>query len=302
MTMSTATEPTTNKGLMPKLDTDPRALSFRNLLETDRMKKNLSAALPKHIPADRLIRVVLGAFQRTPKLLECSPESVLYSILQSAALGLEPDGILGNGYLVPYWNGKARRLECEFIPGYRGLCKLARQSGDVADVWAEVVFEKDQFDYELGLEQKLRHKRNDDVADPGAIKYAYAVARFRDGERKFIVLNRREIERIKQSTSSKDKQGNIIGPWVEHEAEMTKKSAVRRLCKMLPLSPEIQTKISSDSDGDERGPASFADLQFLPPREEVKAITEEAGIVDEPNEDSEPAGELFDKSPSASEV
>src|SRR5262245_12059070 len=151
-----------------QLKTDPRQIQFKHLLESPNMQASLQAALPKHLTAARMIRVVLGAMQRTPELLNCTPESVLVAIMQSAALGMEPDGILGQGYLIPYGR------QCQFIIGYRGLCQLARQSGQVVNIWAEVVFERDAFDYDLGLEPRLTHKRNDEAADPGALRYAYA--------------------------------------------------------------------------------------------------------------------------------
>jgi recombination protein RecT len=231
------------------LKSDPRQMAFKGILESPGFQTALRAALPRHLRPEKIIRVVLAAMQNNPKILECEPNSVVLSIMRAASMGLEPDGgPLGHGYLVPFWNGKARRLDCQFIPGYRGLCKLARNSGEVADVWAEVVYEADQFDYELGLEQKLVHKRNDDAEDPGELQYAYAVARFRDGEKKFVVMNRREVLRIKQMTSSKTKEGKIIGPWADHEPEQWKKTAIRRLAKYLPLSPEAATYVMAEDD------------------------------------------------------
>lgn len=214
---------------------DPRALQFRTIFEGDQFQRALAATLPRHISPARMIRVVLSAMQGTPKLLECTPNSVLLSIMRAASMGLEPDGgPLGQGYLVPYGN------TCQFIPGYRGLVKLARNSGEVADVWAEVIYEKDDFKYTLGLNPDLTHVRFDG-GDPGEMTHAYAVARFRDGERKFVVLNKREIEKIRDKSPAKNS-----GPWVEWPAEMWKKTAVRRLSKLLPLSVEQQAAFESD--------------------------------------------------------
>lgn len=267
------------------LKSDPRALQIKQLLETPKMQQSLRAAMPKHLDPGKLVRVVLGSFQKNPKLLECNPESILYSIMQSAALGLEPDGgVLGQGYLVPFWNGKAKRMECQFIPGFRGLIKLARQSSEVADVDAQVVYEKDEFSYELGLNQTLKHKRNDEVADPGKLKYVYAVARFRDGERKFVVLNEREVHAIRAKSASKTREGQLIGPWVEHEAEMWKKTAVRRLCKMLPLSVDVARKIAAENE--ETGEIQLPDMITLPDVGNQATLPAPTGEgVDEPHGD-----------------
>lgn len=222
---------------------------MKGMVFNDKFQAAVKQAIPKHMDAGRFLRVVLSSFNRNPKLMDCTPESVLLSILTAAAYGLEPDGgPVGHGYLIPRWNGKAKRLECNFEPGYRGLVKLARNSGEVANVTAEVVRVGDFFEYEKGLEPKLKHKPDDSSTELKPVTHAYAVARFRDGEKEFIVMNRAELDRIKNMTSSKDKEGNIWGPWVDHESEMQKKTAVRRISKLLPLSVEIQNRINSDED------------------------------------------------------
>ena len=132
---------------------NPRAEGFKYLLTGPGVQNSLAADLPKHLKGDRFVRVALAAMTAQPKLFDCTPESVLLSLMQCASMGLEPSGgVLGQAYLIPFKN------ICQVIPGYRGLVKLARNSGEVADVWAEVVYAKDRFDYELGLEPKLVHK------------------------------------------------------------------------------------------------------------------------------------------------
>lgn len=239
---------------------DPRAKAFKEMFESPRFQMSLKQVLPRHVTSERIVRVVLAGMTQNPELLECTPETLMLSLMRAAAMGLEPDGgALGQGYLVPF-NVKVKQggqeiwqKQCQFIPGYRGLVKLARNSGEVADVWAEVVYEKDEFDYDLGLDQKLTHKRNDEVADPGPLKYVYAVARFRDGEKKFVVMNKREIEKVKGSSKS---SGSRFSPWTAWEEEMWKKTAVRRLCKLLPLSVEASQAIGHD-DESESSPPSF---------------------------------------------
>lgn len=227
---------------------DPRALKIASVMDGQNFRKALAATLPRHIPQDRMIRVVLSALQTTPALLECAPETVVLSVLRAAAVGLEPDGgPLGQGYLVPFWSSKNKRKECQFIPGYRGLVKMARNSGEVKDVSAEVVYQADRFSYSMGLNPTLEHVRNDQAADPGQVTHAYAIATWRDGSKKFVVMNRREIDEIRDASASKTREGKIVGPWVEWFGEMAKKTAVRRLCKMLPLSVEQQTAIQSDA-------------------------------------------------------
>ena len=206
--------------------------SFRGTLE--RMKPQLLAALPSHIKPDRLIRIILTTVQRTPELLECTPESLLGSLLQCAQLGLEPDGVLGQAYLVPFRNWKNNnRKEVQLIPGYKGLIKLAYQSGEVGHITARVVRAKDKFQYWYGLNEGIEHEPHRG-SDAGEMVACYAWAKIKGVEGKqFVVLERWEVDAIRERAKASDK-----GPWVTDYDEMAKKSALRRLCKMLPASVE----------------------------------------------------------------
>lgn len=218
------------------------AQTFRGVLE--KMIPQIKLALPRHVSPDRLVRIVLTTVQRTPKLLECTRESLLGCIVQCAQLGLEPDGMLGHAYLVPFWNSRQNRLECQFIAGYKGLLKLARQSGEIASVASRVVHAKDEFEYEYGLNEKLRHIPCDDE-DPGSLTHAYTIFRFKDGSHHFDVMTKREIDRIK--ARSKAPKG---GPWDTDYEEMAKKTVFRRTSKMAPAS--VEDKMSRALQLDDR--------------------------------------------------
>lgn len=209
--------------------------SFRETLS--KMEKQFAMALPKHLKPERLIRIVLTEVTKNPKLLDCSEGSMIGAILQAAQLGLEPGGVLGQAYLVPFKNyKKGGALECQLITGYKGLIKLAYQSGEVGAIRARVVREKDAFRYHYGLEEQLVHEpwRGPEAGELVAV---YAVAKIKGvDEAQFLVLERWEADLIRHKFSaSADK-----GPWVDDFDEMAKKSALRRLCKLLPASTENQ--------------------------------------------------------------
>lgn len=227
-----STEPTQ---LQPAATTDVgRAQSpintFRGVLE--RMKPQIQLALPKHVSPDRMLRIVLTTVRRTPKLLECTRVSLLGCIVQCAQLGLEPDGLLGHAYLLPFFNNRQNRMECQLIVGYKGLLKLARQSGEIASISARVVHERDDFEFEYGLEEKLRHVPSMEP-DPGKPVYAYAIFRLKDGSHHFDVMSAREIESIRKRSKAANN-----GPWVTDPEEMWKKTVLRRASKMSPASIE----------------------------------------------------------------
>ena len=83
------------------------------------MQPAISEALPKSkgMDAERLSRMTLTTLKTNPKLLECSIESLLGAVLQSAQLGLEPN-LLGSCYFIPY------KGTVSFQIGYRGLIDL----------------------------------------------------------------------------------------------------------------------------------------------------------------------------------
>ena len=196
------------------------------------MKPEIARALPKHLNPDRMARIATTALRQTPALARCTPESFLGALLTASQLGLEP-GPTGDAYLVPYGN------VCTFVPGYRGLIRLARNSGQLRDIWAEVVFANDDFSYSLGLHRDLVHVPA--KGDRGTPVYVYAAAELADGGRPFVVMSVDEVEAIR----GRSKAGRN-GPWVTDWSAMAKKTAVKQLAKWLPLNAEVAAAMSLD--------------------------------------------------------
>ncbi len=182
---------------------DPSAIAtVRSDLE--KMKSQFALALPKHVTPDRLLRVALTCIQNTPKLLECDKTSLYAAIMTCAQLGLEPDGVLGHAYLIPYGN------KVQFIPGYKGLLALARNSGEVISISAHEVREHDEFEYEYGLNEVLSHKPAHD--ERGEIVCFYAYAKFKDGGHHFDVMSLQEVEEIRDGDFEEQKtSGKLDG-------------------------------------------------------------------------------------------
>lgn len=228
---------------------------IRSLL--DKSREQIAMALPKHMTSERMLRVTMTAVQRTPELLDCEPRSLIGAIVQASQLGLEPDGILGHAYLVPFRNKKTGQKEVQLIPGYKGLVDLSRRSGQISTIYARCVFAKDRYDFHYGLEPRLDHTPAD-LDDPGDVVAAYAVCRLRDGGVQFEWLWRREIDKIRAQSKASGS-----GPWVTHFEEMAKKTALRRLCKLLPVSVEVQRLVAlgeHEEAGLSQGMASIVDL------------------------------------------
>ncbi len=214
----------------------PATKDLRGLLSSEAMKAQFALALPKVLPVERFMRILFTTLNNTPKLAECDRNTVIASCMTAAQLGLEIDPVLGRAYLVPY-KGRA-----QLIVGYRGFIDLAYRSGQLASLGAEVVYEKDLFEYEMGLNPKLRHIPSEDE-DRGELRYTYAVAELSNGGKVWRVLNRGDVMRAKRSSQSANSDSS---PWKQHEAAMWTKTAVRALAKFLPLSPELRDAVAAD--------------------------------------------------------
>lgn len=201
-------------------------------------KEQLALALPKHIPVDRMLRVVITAMRRTPKLQKCNAMSLLGSIMTCGQLGLEPNDPRGLAYLIPYGE------ECQLIIGYRGYIDLAMRSGMVTHIQAMTVYEKDTFEYEQGLDMKLRHVPYMGAEDPGKVVASYAIATMPNGAKAIVVLPRRDIDRARLASSSV--KAGRPSPWDDWFPEMAMKTAVRRLAKFMPQSPEFAHAVEVD--------------------------------------------------------
>lgn len=202
----------------------------------EQMKPEIARVLPAQMNPDRMARIATTCVRQTPALARTTPESFLGALLTASQLGLEPGGPRPGCYLVPYGN------VCTFIPSWFGLVDLARRSGQVVDVWAEIVYENDAFEYTLGLNRTItRHDPPPLGQDRGKPIGVYAAAELTSGGKPFVVMTVDEVEAIrKQSRAAKN------GPWVTHWGPMAKKSAVRQLSKWLPQSAEMSVALAQD--------------------------------------------------------
>ena len=211
----------------------------RAMLELiDRQKREIERALPKHIGVERFHRIVLTEVKRNPKLLRCEPITLLGGLMVAAQLGLEP-GPLGHVYFVPFGNKKRGTVEAQFILGYQGMIELARRSGQVASIQAYPVYEGDEFDYALGTDPYISHKPSEDK--PGDLTHVYAVAHYKDGGYNFEVLTRARVDYYRGRSRAKND-----GPWVSDYEAMALKTAIRRLWRWLPKSPEMAAAVAVD--------------------------------------------------------
>jgi phage RecT family recombinase len=201
---------------------------------------------------------VANIVYRTPRLQQCDAFSIMSSVQQSSALGLDLMPTMGEAYLVPVWNKHLNRdengrekggYECQFRPGYRGLAKLARNTG-VLYVRSVLVRNADVFIHEYDPDLVFRHVPHRGK-DRGEVTDVYAVAKLPSGDHMIEVMNTDEIEAIHRRSEnylySQRENKAEFGPWVSDWGEMARKTTVKRLCKSLPMSPELAEAIEADN-------------------------------------------------------
>lgn len=218
-------------------------------------KGEIAKMLPKHLNADRLLKVAQIAATTTPALAKCDVASLVGAIGQCAQMGLEPNTVLGHAYLVPFntkrkdGNGQERWVNSvQVIIGYKGLIDLARRSGQIVSIAAHEVCENDRFDMAYGLDERLEHVPA--MGERGEVIGFYAVAKLKDGGFAFEFMSRHQVEKIRDGSQGWQQalkfKKTDIHPWSAHFVEMGRKTVIRRLAKFLPLSIEFQTAAALD--------------------------------------------------------
>lgn len=217
---------------------------------------------------ERMFKVGLMALSTKPELLQCTNESSILALMECGILNLEPTGPLGEAYLIPRKSGMLsekygkRIVEMHFQPGYRGLMKLARNSGEISWMESVNVYEGDFFDYERGLEPFLKHKPTLVFDDRGKIVHTYSIARFRDPTilPSFFVMTIEEVEAIRQDSVSKNSDA-----WTNPVSypEMVRKTPVIRHTKYLPADTKWAAVVVKDSSIE--GPGEALQLSQISP-------------------------------------
>jgi recombination protein RecT len=202
-----------------------RAREFAALVHAGRDR--LAAALPSHIPVERFERVVLTAVQANPELLKLNRQSLFMACLRAAQDGLLPDG--RQGVIVDFGD------QAQWMPMVGGLMMLARNSGQIKSLIAQVVHERDRFVWRpADTERPIEHEVPSLSEDRGKPIGAYAIASLVSGEVVAEVMSRAEIEQVRAASRTK-KNGFA---WSQWWGEMARKSVLRRLIKRLPLSTD----------------------------------------------------------------
>lgn len=198
----------------------------------EKYKGQIALALPKHISADRMVRLAMTSFSQNKALQNCDMHSIFASVVVAAQLGLEI-GVGGQGYLVPY-KGKAT-----FVPGWQGLVDLVSRAGR-ATVWTGAVYEGDKFDWALGDNPFVKHHPEGDADNWQQITHVYAIGRVNGSH--YPVIEVWTMNRVVRHLNKYNKVGANHYALKDGGANMemyARKVALLQVLKYMPKSIEV---------------------------------------------------------------
>ena len=201
-------------------------------------KAEIARVLPKHVSTDRMIQVMTFMIKSNANIANASANSLIAAVIQAAQCGLDP--ALNQCYFVPF-NNKGEK-QVQFIIGYKGYVEMMNRSKKAALLATECVYENDSFRYALGLNPVLEHTPT--AGERGAFQGVYAIGKnIVANEKVFVYLTKEDVDKIRASSKGGESE---YSPWNKWYEEMAKKSSVRRLTKLLPLSVDEQKQYSAD--------------------------------------------------------
>lgn len=243
------------------------------------MGPQFEMALPQQVPTDKFIRALRTTLQLNPKLLDCDRTSLYAESMKAAQDGLVLDG--REATLVPFKN------VAKYMPMVLGLCKKARNSGEIETMDAFDVYDKDAYD--SWVDEKGQHftfRKAKTERGEYLLTAAYAITK--GGGFFFEEVPKDQMDAIEASSRAED------GPWDgPFRGEMRRKSALRRLLKYrVPSSADLDGVMLRDMPEKPKADEPKPDEPQRPSR--AAGIVEAHVVKDQPKPQPEAAGPAED--------
>lgn len=270
-------------------------------------KDQFAKALPRHFDTDKFLRIAMTCLRKNEKLSQCDSTSLMAALMQAAQLGLSPDPLTGQAYLIPRQRsintgGQWQKVwECNFQIGAKGARVLVMNTGEVQSINILPVYEEDK------IQETYRFGEGGIVFEPAmdgareVLKGVYCLVRFKNGMaplERYIriaeIYKRRansdayqyaakcyeEYQALPEDKRSTKEALRLLSnyqdtPWVKWEAEMVEKTALKMICGDLPIDVE-RLAFLQDNLSKEDKPTIDADyaVQIMP-----QAITNDAATI-----------------------
>ena len=206
----------------------------RETMESKEMREQIRMALPPHVPVDKFIRVSVTALSNDVKLLGADRRSFYNACMKAAADGLLPDN--KEAALVIFGDQVA------YMPMVSGILKKVRNSGELASITSQIVYENDKFKYWIDSDGEHIEHEPLMFKNRGVAIGVYALAKTKDGAVYIEAMDKTQVMAIRAMAKSKNVWDGAFGP------EMWRKSAIRRLAKRLPMSTDLEQVIQREDE------------------------------------------------------
>lgn len=247
------------------------SLAIQDKLETWKSKHfpKLMALCANKTEAEKMYVVCMNTISRSPRLLECSFDSIATCILTSYQLKLFP-GPMQECAFIPFGN------VATFVPMYAGLLKLCYNSGFIKSIDVDVVWEGEEFEFTKGLETRLVHVPNLDIdVTKTQRKAVYCVIKTVYGDTQVTVLSPRFIAGIKARSKGAKKPDSPWNGGPDDISWMWKKTAVKQALKMIPRSADLQRVVEIDDETESDKPSQ---------KPIIDLVNDDFGIAEEKTE------------------
>lgn len=206
---------------------DAQLPAFKNYLEGTGIEPNRFLSTAK---------MAIDTHPDKDKLAGANRDTLYSSIKTLASLGLMPDG--KESALVVFGS------VVQAMPMVQGLVKLARNSGEVGKISAQVVYSNDEFQYQEGLNEIPEHKV-DWFGERGTPVGVWAAIKLKSGESVVSILPLDKIKRIQGSSKQGCQYDTEKG---KHFDEFWKKAAIRNALKYAPKSTLMEKVLAKEDE------------------------------------------------------
>ena len=184
---------------------------------------------------DRFLRAAVAHYLHADKperMHRVHPRAYMASVMDAAVDRLLPDG--RDGWIIPYGES------CKWHPSWRGLVKLARRSTVIRDLSAEIVYQADDFQLDLGSNRRIEHRPFlGPLGQRGNIIGAYAGCKISPTwTYEFRFIDEARLQQV-STMSGNPKDSTPSDTWIMHPAAMRRKHAIRQLMDWIEAPDEV---------------------------------------------------------------
>lgn len=203
--------------------------------------KKIKSIMPDEEERGQYLGALFLEMEQNGVLQTCSQESIFEVALNLAHTGLNPASVYQEVHVYPFGGKNAVEKKATMVIGYRGMIALAIRSGMVEDIHADIVYQGDRFEHNLGSAPFITHEKTLDH-DTKQAQFYYAAAALKNGLWKVYVMTRNEADAFKNK---------IAGPYsLWHDASnfdaMARKQCIRMLLNLLPKRPMYARAIAAE--------------------------------------------------------